>query len=159
MMRTAGWKFISRAGQEMRVPQQLVPQQARKAGAPPLKPLGDFGGPFFLVGSWDGFNGLEEMRPTSPEEPLVYARVAMQQAPCVAEFQVLEKRSWQHRFHPAADPDDNGVQGPDDGQGLCWEADIPVGCRWLEVAWDPRGFRRVTWKCLAPSGAEVLPND
>jgi len=161
-VRSVAWVFISLAGQEMSAVEAAQPARGPSARGPSARgpsasPLDAFGGPVFLVGSWDGFSGMEEFRPAATGSPLHRARVEIPWAPCYEEFQVLQNRSWRQRFHPSHE-DDEEVVGPDDGQGICWQLRVPEACRWLEVCWDPRGSRSVSWRFLTASGVEVPPD-
>jgi len=105
----------------------------------------DLNGPFFVIGSWDDWKEFIEMRPVSLGVYKAHKGCVLLPNHCTrVEFQIVCKRDWTQRFHPGP----QGIAGPDDEHGVNWNIDVPLCCTKLDIYWDARGERSVTWEFL-----------
>jgi len=113
------------------------------------------GGPYFVVGSWDDWADFHEMTTgEAEEEPKFCARLQVRRSPGHEEFQIVCKKDWTRRFHPAGG---GRVYGPDNMHGVNWQVQVPAGCDALKVIWDPRGARSCEWRFHMQDGSEQAP--
>merc|ERR1712218_382440 len=47
--------------------------------------------------------------------------------------------------------------GPDNTHGVNWRVDIPKGCKWVDLIWDPTEPRRFEWLFINPTGGTMRP--
>jgi len=107
---------------------------------------------FFLIGTWDGWQGLVEFLPAG--RFAFHAHIEVRASPGVEEFQVLQDKDWQQRFCPSKNGEE--VIATSRKDSASWKAGIPRRCRWLRVTWQPFGERRrISWSYLSAQGENV----
>lgn len=114
-------------------------------------------GPYYAVGTWDDWADFVEVQKEGDGAEAKYsACVPVRRAPGNEEFQIVCKRDWAQRFHPAAG---GKVLGPDDMHGVNWQVQVPNGCEMLRLIWDARLPRAVDWSFVMFTGADVSARD
>merc|ERR1712032_1577657 len=104
--------------------------------------LENSGGPLYLVGSWDDWKSFSKLVQMAAWAPVCSARIEMDRAGFV-EFQIVEDRDWGRRYYPSRDG--KGICGPSARHGSNWRIHLPRRCRWLQLIFDPRGDRHLSW--------------
>lgn len=109
---------------------------------------------FFLVGSWDSWQGFTQLRPEAKEEPSFKADVRVTGGR-QAEFQIVADRDPSKRYTPKKKVHHRvpvtggrtiGVAGPSDLPSLHWVLQVPKTCKTMHVTWKPQGEGSLLWE-------------
>lgn len=139
----ANWKSDFSPEELSTVARDIDPEALKRlnyAGPNPVKTWASY----FLVGSWNDWKRFVQLEPLKRGDRSCRARVSVRKAPGMEEFQILSGCDWNLRFHPG---DGGKILGPDNAHGANWKVDIPAGCSWLQVTWNPQK-RTLEWEFL-----------
>jgi len=129
--RKVQWRFLDHRGNDV----EKKPSKALQK-----KNIDVHSAAYFLVGSWDGWKDFFELR-LGPLDSTFSTCVLVNND--IEEFQIVRARDWKQRFYPSPSGE---ICGPGATWGRNWKAKVPKGSTFLQVNWDPRGEKSLTYR-------------